>query len=286
MSDKDDLTDASNYSGWEDEVCQSAKCLFCPEEIEVGQEYGKHLIAEHSFDLKTIISERKLDVHQVISLINYTRSIEIEKGAGYIDPERLKDNLYHSEDFKSSILSSGKYLKPVLKEDHVLYTVDEFIDLNSDCEEVNPTVTEGQPILRERESNTDLKLELSKIKIELRKCREFVKNLISGPADCADNRVTAPGNDESYFRLYEDLSIHDTMLKDKVRTGAYGKFVEGASNIFQGKTVLDVGCGTSILSLFCARSGSKRVYSVDNARLMMNVARQIVRDNCYENVIV
>ena len=49
-------------------------------------------------------------------------------------------------------------------------------------------------------------------------------------------------------------------------------------------TVLDVGCGTGILSLFAARSGAKRVYAVD-ASDIAEKAERIVKDNGFENVI-
>lgn len=40
------------------------------------------------------------------------------------------------------------------------------------------------------------------------------------------------------------LDIHETMLKDAVRTDAYRDFVYGNKDLFSGKVVLDIGCGT------------------------------------------
>jgi protein arginine N-methyltransferase 1 len=57
------------------------------------------------------------------------------------------------------------------------------------------------------------------------------------------------------------------MLKDKVRTEAYRDAILKNSHLFQEKIVLDIGCGTGILSIFAARAGAKHVYAIDNANI-------------------
>lgn len=52
------------------------------------------------------------------------------------------------------------------------------------------------------------------------------------------------------------------MLKDTVRTKTYQNAIYQNEFLFKGKVVLDVGCGTGILSLFCAKAGAKHVYGV------------------------
>ena len=52
------------------------------------------------------------------------------------------------------------------------------------------------------------------------------------------------------------------MLKDKVRTMAYKKAIDSNKHLLQGKTVLDIGSGTLILSLFAAEY-AKKVYAVE-----------------------
>ena len=44
------------------------------------------------------------------------------------------------------------------------------------------------------------------------------------------------------------------------------------------KIVLDIGCGTGILSIFAARAGAKHVYAIDNAEIA-EYAKYIVKNN-------
>ncbi len=81
-----------------------------------------------------------------------------------------------------------------------------------------------------------------------------------------------------------DLDIHETMLRDTVRTDAYRDFIYENKNIFAGKVVLDVGCGSGILSLFCARAGAAKVIAVDNSSII-NKAREIVYVNGLSDTI-
>ena len=66
------------------------------------------------------------------------------------------------------------------------------------------------------------------------------------------------------------VDIHQAMLTDTVRTNAYRNFIYENKHLFKGKLVLDVGCGTGILSMFCAKAGAKHVYAVDNADVIDN----------------
>lgn len=78
--------------------------------------------------------------------------------------------------------------------------------------------------------------------------------------------------------MLRTIEIHELMLKDKVRTEAYRDFIFENQYLFTGKTVLDVGCGSGILSLFCAQAGAKLVYAVDRSDVI-NKARVIVYQN-------
>lgn len=81
------------------------------------------------------------------------------------------------------------------------------------------------------------------------------------------------------------MQIHREMLQDKTRTGSYKKAImDHADECFKDKVVLDVGCGTGILSFFAAQAGAKRVYAVD-ASDIVHTAAQVVETNGMGDVI-
>jgi len=47
-----------------------------------------------------------------------------------------------------------------------------------------------------------------------------------------------------------------------VRTKTYQNVIYQNKFLFKNKVVLDVGAGTGILSLFCAKAGAEHVYAV------------------------
>ncbi|KAM2095469.1 hypothetical protein ACFX1R_019268 [Malus domestica] len=74
------------------------------------------------------------------------------------------------------------------------------------------------------------------------------------------------------------------MLKDLVRTKTYQNVIYQNKFLIKDKIVLDVGAGTGILSLFCAKAGAKHVYAVECSD-MADMAKEIVETNGYSNLI-
>merc|ERR1711953_1602382 len=63
-----------------------------------------------------------------------------------------------------------------------------------------------------------------------------------------------------------------------VRTLTYRNSMWHNKHLFKGKTVLDVGCGTGILSMFAAKAGAAKVIGVDMSSIV-EYARTIVKEN-------
>jgi len=74
------------------------------------------------------------------------------------------------------------------------------------------------------------------------------------------------------------------MLKDKVRTLCYKNSIVKNKYLFKDKVVLDIGCGTGILSIFAAQAGAKKVYAVDNANIV-DFTKKIIKNNGLEGKI-
>ncbi|XP_076116019.1 protein arginine N-methyltransferase 6-like [Mytilus galloprovincialis] len=90
--------------------------------------------------------------------------------------------------------------------------------------------------------------------------------------------------DEEYFKSYADISIHEEMLSDAVRTNAYRYAILKNYEKIRGKIVADIGAGTGILSVFCVQAGAKKVFAIE-ASSMAEQTESIVKENKLSNRI-
>lgn len=87
-----------------------------------------------------------------------------------------------------------------------------------------------------------------------------------------------------YFDSYAHFGIHEEMLKDEVRTLTYRNSMYHNKHLFVGKTVMDIGCGTGILSMFAAKAGAARVIAIECSNIV-DYARKIIQDNKLDHII-
>jgi len=74
------------------------------------------------------------------------------------------------------------------------------------------------------------------------------------------------------------------MIRDSARTEAYKNAILSNRMLFEGKTVLDVGAGTGLLSVFCAQAGASKVYAVEASRTA-EIARELINENHFSEII-
>jgi len=91
--------------------------------------------------------------------------------------------------------------------------------------------------------------------------------------------------DNDYFDSYSKGGLHEIMLKDRPRTLAYRRAILRNRHLIKNKVVLDVGCGTGILSLFAAQAGAKLVIAVEKSGIVKQAA-QIFQENGFKDTIV
>jgi precorrin-6B methylase 2 len=93
----------------------------------------------------------------------------------------------------------------------------------------------------------------------------------------AQNLLTPAGNGGATPADGGFASIvpHISMLKDNVRVGSYQQAI---SRHCRGRTVVEIGCGTGILSIFAARAGARRVIAIEESAIA-DVAAEMFRAN-------
>ena len=99
---------------------------------------------------------------------------------------------------------------------------------------------------------------------------EFFKSL-PGHSDMENKK-------DYYFNSYSSYYIHEQMLKDRKRTQTYQDAILNNPDVFKDKIVLDIGCGTGILSIFAAKAGAKHVYGIEFADIA-DYANEIIKIN-------
>ncbi|XP_065818250.1 protein arginine N-methyltransferase 2 isoform X2 [Labrus bergylta] len=100
-----------------------------------------------------------------------------------------------------------------------------------------------------------------------------------------DVSLEDPWQDEEYFGSYGTLRLHLEMLSDKSRTEAYRQVILSNSASLKNKVVMDLGCGTGIISLFCAQLAQPSLVYAVEASSMADYTRQLVKQNGSEEVV-
>ncbi|XP_021750563.1 probable protein arginine N-methyltransferase 6 [Chenopodium quinoa] len=118
----------------------------------------------------------------------------------------------------------------------------------------------------------------------VRKARRLSRDASSADGAAISDAPPCTDFDVAYFQSYSHLGIHEEMIKDHVRTSTYQNAILKHQHLIAGKVVVDVGCGTGILSIFCAQAGAKRVYAVDASDIAVQ-ANEVVNANNLSDIV-
>lgn len=121
---------------------------------------------------------------------------------------------------------------------------------------------------------------------DIKTMKESYKRLIDeepAPSEATGVSSISLKADQGYFNSYDHYGIHHEMLSDVIRTESYRDALLKNSEFVKDKSVLDLGCGTSILSMFASQAGAKEVVSIDNSDIIYH-AMDIVKKNNISNI--
>ncbi|XP_042305502.1 histone-arginine methyltransferase CARM1 isoform X3 [Sceloporus undulatus] len=86
--------------------------------------------------------------------------------------------------------------------------------------------------------------------------------------------------------FYGYLSQQQNMMQDYVRTGTYQRAILQNHSDFKDKIVLDVGCGSGILSFFAAQAGARKIYAVEASTMAQHAEVLVKSNNLTDRIVV
>ncbi|XP_011555540.3 protein arginine N-methyltransferase 1 [Plutella xylostella] len=296
MSDVPDLS--SDEEHFEDDEWQEMEasntmvtCLFCSNILPNVDDALIHCEKEHKFSLNALKTKFNMDCYSYIKLINYVKTHKVK-------PEVIVNT-------DKVIWDDEKYLKPVENDDWLMYDFDSIVEKPGSPKSYHANVENGLVTLSQShfielqstiqaltEQLKESQSHLQMAKEDMNKMKDSMKTLVDGGPSKGDSVVAncvakvALEDDEGYFSSYAHFGIHYDMLSDKVRTESYKKAILSNSETLKNKTVLDLGCGTGILSMFAASAGAKKVYALDQSEIVFHAMDIIRENNLHETIKV
>lgn len=104
----------------------------------------------------------------------------------------------------------------------------------------------------------------------LNKIKNKIQNTLFPNA--ARKKLFAENNALDFARSFP----HDCMLADKARMDVYRRAIK--KYVREGDSVMDLGCGTGVLSFLAAGQNARKVYALDHSEVIL-AAQKIAEDN-------
>jgi len=272
-------SDSSGESDWldvePDEEPSTVVSLLDSETFSNPSDMLAHCKEKYGFDFLATVRRLQLDFYGAIKLVNFVRQ-RGQQSQPLPDQISLKD------------IEDEEYLKPVLENDALLFTLDEVLEADQEAgEDDSALVDASAKELLARNKALEAELEALRdqysnyrLAVEETLDRRWGDDAAPGPSNAAPKK----SNSDYYFESYAYHEIHETMLKDAVRTDAYRDFIYENKHLFKDKVVLDIGCGTGILSMFCAKAGAKQVIAVDKSDIMTKAMENIFNNGLSDTI--
>ena len=282
-----------------------AQDLFSSKSFKTPEECLDHCKDVHGLDLSLLKKRHSMDTFSYIRFINYLRTEAPSPG--------FVMSLSSSDKW-----SDVKYMKPVIPDDPLLMFnfEDDLESLGEEEEEetgfeidisrelddqiANPRNVFGSVPISANSQDDEVRISLEKfselklqyesmakeiqakdaqlkcVMEDMAKMKSIAQVLVSSGSSEPPGEGGSSVRDSSYFQGYAHYSIHHEMLSDQVRTETYQAALK--SSKLAGARVLDIGCGTGILSMFSAQAGASLVVGVDCSEIIYQ-AMDIIEEN-------
>ena len=275
-SDDDDADNYDEFDEVEDDEDEDANLSYHPICDPKGATFSslrealQHDRKVYGFDLLSVLPSASTDdfYESAIVGINMCRKFVADNAETedigsqlktYLDANfTLSSGNNNDDDDDNDDGGMEQFYKPVLTDDAFLMTLDDLEDLKRKEEGASDDSGDATSGLESAAKTPTAAEELTSLQEQLDRAKELIAKLTleqEGGSDDGDDSTGAAAaatkqpvqkrdNDTYYFSSYSTHYIHETMLRDTVRTEAYEKAIlSNADTLFKDKVVMDIGCG-------------------------------------------
>ena len=240
----------------------------------------EHLLRYHQLDLDKVFSDAK-DEAELVQIVNYLRQrLTLAETSANPNPNHVLKEVVEEKKHRSAA-----FMRPTMEDDSLLYCLLNTLEMGPGGPS-SKNEQEGNVEVDDTSDSLMMAMRMKKLETDLTHCQEKIVQLMSQSEDFVKHQAYTKNREnrraeETYFGSYEHVEIHEEMIRDQARTDAYR---DALVKVSKNKAIMDVGCGTGILSLFAARAGAKRVVGID-ASAIAEAAKNIVKANGFEQVV-